>query len=182
MQTMPRSLEEMVLAHPGSKLEMLDGEWREKPTMTIPHNLAQVRLVRQLVPQIDFDRFDLRIDNVHLARPNSTFFIPDVCILDSPGNRAIGETMAGLETITVPCLLVAEIWSPTTGAFDLSQKIPEYIARGDREIWLLHPYDLTLTAWRQQPDGQYEKSTYQGGNVELMSIPGIVIDLAALFV
>src|SRR5215211_424448 len=113
MQTVARTYEEIIREHPGRKLEMLDGEWREKPTMTIPHNLAQVRLVRQLVPQIDFDRFDLRIDNVHVARPDSTFFIPDVCILDSPGNRAIVETMAGLEIITVPCLLIAEIWSPT---------------------------------------------------------------------
>lgn len=181
MQTLPQALEEIVLAHPGAKVEMFNGEVREKQTMTIPHNLAQVRLVRELVPQLNFDRFDLRIDNVRLARTDSTFFIPDVCIIPSPGNQAIREAIAGLEMVREPCLFGAEIWSPTTGSFDLAQKVPEYMAREDREIWLLHPYDLTVTSWVRQPNGQYLQSIYQGGQVELVSIPGIVVDLAVIF-
>lgn len=177
-----KTYEEIVLANPGRKLELHNGVVREKPAMTIAHNMVQIRLVRQLVPQLDFDRYDLRVDNSRVYRPDSTYFIPDLFIVDRSGNRPIGETPPGLEIVDEPCLLVAEIWSQSTGDYDVSAKLPEYRRRGDLDIWQLHPYDCTLSAWRRNADGTYSPSTYRGGKIELVAIPGIIVDLEELFV
>jgi len=77
--------------------------------------------------------------------------------------------------------LVVEIWSPSTGGYDVAEKLPEYMRRGDREIWFIHPVELTLTAWRRQQDGTYAKSVHRDGRLELAAVPGVVVDLDALF-
>ena len=63
---------------------------------------------------------------------------------------------------------MVEIWSRTTGDYDydITAKLPSYRERGDAEIWLIHPYERTLTAWRRQPDGSYAEETYRGGVVD----------------
>ncbi len=54
--------------------------------------------------------------------------------------------------------------------------------RGDREIWFIHPGDLTLTAWRRRDDGGYDEVVFTGGLIALHGLPGVTIDLDALFV
>ena len=49
------------------------------------------------------------------------------------------------------------------------------------EIWRLHPYDKTLTTWRRQRDGSYAETVYTGGQVHPVALPGVTIDLDALF-
>ena len=49
-----------------------------------------------------------------------------------------------LEVYDAPLPLVVEIWSPSTGEFDVTTKLLEYQRRGDLEIWRLHPYERTL--------------------------------------
>jgi Uma2 family endonuclease len=77
--------------------------------------------------------------------------------------------------------LVVEIWSPSTGETDLRDKLAEYQQRCDLEIWYIHPYERTVTAWRRQPNGSYLESLYSGGAVEPASLPGVVIELESLF-
>jgi Uma2 family endonuclease len=81
---------------------------------------------------------------------------------------------------TKPLPLVVEIWSRSTGDYDISAKLPVYRARGDQEIWFLHPYERTLTAERRQPDGTYAVEHYTGGIVPIHSLPGVTIDLDTL--
>jgi Uma2 family endonuclease len=78
-------------------------------------------------------------------------------------------------------LLVVEVWSPSTGGYDIDAKLPTYRARGDREIWRIHPYERTLTTWRRQPDGSYAETVHRGGTIEPIAVPGVTIDLDALF-
>ena len=61
------------------------------------------------------------------------------------------------------------------------EKLPEYQRRGDLEIWRIHPYDRTLIAWRRRPDGSYAQTTFTGGVVHPVALPGVAIDLDALF-
>ena len=75
---------------------------------------------------------------------------------------------------------MVEVWSPSTGAYDVETKLQGYRERGDAEIWFIHPYERTLTAWRRQPDGSYAEETYRGGLVPVASLPGVVIDFDAL--
>jgi Uma2 family endonuclease len=60
-------------------------------------------------------------------------------------------------------------------------KLPIYQQRGDAEIWLIHPYDRLVTVWRRQLDGTYESSIHDAGVIELLALPGVVIDVAELF-
>lgn len=87
----------------------------------------------------------------------------------------------GLEVYEGPLPLVVEVWSPSTGEYDVDTKLPEYQRRGDLEIWRLHPFDRTLIAWRRQPDGSYSESQYTGGTVRPVALPGVAIDLDTLF-
>jgi Uma2 family endonuclease len=80
-----------------------------------------------------------------------------------------------------PLPLVVEIWSRSTGEYDITEKLRVYQTRADLEIWLVHPYERTLTAWRRQPDGSYEESLVRDGMIEPQALPGVTIDLAALF-
>lgn len=63
----------------------------------------------------------------------------------------------------------------------MDEKLPEYQRRGDLEIWRIHPSERTLTAWRREPDGSYAESLYRGGTVHPVALPGVSIDLEALF-
>ena len=77
--------------------------------------------------------------------------------------------------------LVVEVWSPSTGDYDVETKLQEYQRRGDLEIWRIHPYEQTLTAWRRQPDGSYTETLYRGGRVQPVALPNVTIDLDDLF-
>ena len=80
-----------------------------------------------------------------------------------------------------PLPFVAEVRSTSTGDSDVKAKLPIYQQRGDAEIWLLHPYDQLVTAWRRQADGTYVSSVHDAGMVELSALPDVVIDVAELF-
>ena len=54
----------------------------------------------------------------------------------------------------------------------LLTKLQGYRERGDAEIWVIHPYERTLTIWRRQPDGRYAEEIYRGGVGPVASLPG----------
>ena len=68
-----------------------------------------------------------------------------------------------LEVYDQPLPLVVEVWSRSTGDYDVEEKLAVYQQRGDLEIWRIHPYERTLTAWRRLPDGSYEETIHQRG-------------------
>ena len=86
-----------------------------------------------------------------------------------------------LEVYAEPLPLVVEVWSPSTGDYDIDAKLSEYRRRGDHEIWRLHPFDRVQTVWRRRPDGGYDEAAFRGGIVAVESLRGVEIDLDALF-
>ena len=91
-----------------------------------------------------------------LRTSSGSFYIPDVTVVPSSNNRrAREERSLRLEVYEEPLPLVVEVWSTSTGDYDVEVKLQEYQRRGGAEIWRLHPYEHTLTAWRRQPDGSY---------------------------
>lgn len=63
----------------------------------------------------------------------------------------------------------------------MRERLPEYQRRGDLEIWFIHPYDRTLTSWHRQTDGSYRESLRRSGIVQPIALPGVSVDLDALF-
>ena len=124
--------------------------------------------------------YEVRINEGRVRKPDDTVLIPDLLIVPT----AFGEPFVDrpmLAILSNPLPLVVEVWSPSTGVYDIDTKVPVYQQRGDLEIWRVHPYERTVTRWVRQPDGTYQERVLRGGVVELVAIPGVTIDLDRLF-
>jgi Uma2 family endonuclease len=154
---------------------------REKPAMSFRHNDAMVELGYQLRSQLDPRGFRVRINAGRVKRADETYYIPDVMVFPTRLADQIRDRPDVLEVYHAPLPFVAEVWSPSTGNHDVNTKIPTYKLRGDLEIWRLQPFERVLTLWRRQPDGSYDEAVYHGGLVQPVALPGVTIDLDALF-
>jgi Uma2 family endonuclease len=121
----------------------------------------------------------VRVNAGRLRRGERTYYIPDVMVI--PRNAANRSEPASIEIYDQPLPFVAEVWSPSTGDYDVDRKFPGYQARGDFEIWRLHPYEKTLTIWRRRDDGGYDESIQKCGAVHLVGLPGVLVDLDEVF-
>ena len=173
--------EQIALRQPDRKWELHQGRLREKPGMSVGHNRTTIRLARQLLLQLDESRFEVRIDNSRVRRAEVTYYMPDLFVARAEQTAAIPDRPGVLEVYAGPLPLVVEVWSPSTGDYDVEEKFPEYQRRGDEEIWCTHPYERTLHAWRRQPDETYAEAVFTGGKVQPVALPGVTVDLDALF-
>ena len=161
--------------------ELVEGRLREKPPMSAAHGDVMSDLGRQLLLQLDRDHYRVRFNHARLRRTNRDYYVPDLAVIPALLARALRERPNLLDAFSAPLPLVVEIWSPSTGDYDVDTKIPEYQRRGDLEIWRLHPNERTLITWRRQSDGTYEERVYAAGQVVPVALPGVTIDLDALF-
>jgi Uma2 family endonuclease len=173
--------ERLALAEPDRKWELRNGHLREKPGMTASHNELAVTLGYMLLSQLDRSAYRVRIDAGRLQRPGATYFIPDVFVVPTAYVIPLLDQDNVLEVYDQPLPLVVEVWSRSTGDYDVAEKLAVYQQRGDLEIWRIHPYERTLTAWRRQLDGSYDETIHREGVVSSTVLPGVAIDLAALF-
>ena len=177
-----KTYKRVALEDPDGKWELHCGRLQSKPPMTIRHNLAGQRLFLQLHAQLDEAEYFVSYDSGRVRHSAAEFYIPDVIVIPA---RLVRELLAGdpydLELYDEPLPLVVEIWSPSTGGYDVREKLPEYQRRGDLEVWFIHPYDRTLTSWQLRPDGSYREASQTGGIVRPLALPGVSIDLDALF-
>jgi Uma2 family endonuclease len=171
---------DIALAEPDRKWELHDGRLREKPGMTWAHNRIVMLLNRQLLAQVDLDLIYIFTEG-RVRRPPGTIYVPDLLIVPIAYGQEIEDRPGVLSIFSGPLPLVVEVWSTSTGDYDVDTKIPEYQRRGDLEIWRIHPYEQTLTAWIRQLDGTYSEAVYRSGTIHLSALPEVVIDLDELF-
>jgi Uma2 family endonuclease len=176
-----KQYEAFALTAEGHRFELRGGRPVEKPVMSIAHDWAQSGLVLQLNQQIDSSRYSVQFA-ARLKRDDENYYIPDVCILPISSIEPDRSKWRQLNLYLTPLPLVVEIWSPSTGDYDMETKLPDYQQRGDLGIWRLHPYDRTLTVWRRQSDGSYVEAVFHGGTISPVAFPDVKIDLDALFV
>lgn len=181
MPVTAETYERVALEDPEGRWELHRGRLREKPGMTFAHNRSIDILAGQIYQQIDVERFAVRVNLGHIRRSDETYYIPDLFIVPLGLPNQDWERSDVLEVYGEPLLLVVEVWSPSTGGYDVDAKLPEYRRRGDLEIWRIHPFDLTLTAWRRRSDGTYDETTYREGRLQPIAVPGVTIDLDRLF-
>lgn len=180
MAVSQQTYERVALEDPDAKWELHGGRLREKPGMTWAHGKVELGLAYQLLQQLDSDVFHVSMDHGRV-RADQTFYIPDLLVAPVEYTLSIRERQDVLEVYDPPLPLIVEVWSPSTGDYDIDAKLPGYQRRGDLEIWRVHPYERSLIAWRRQPDGSYTEAMYDGGVVDVVSIPGVTIDLDRLF-
>jgi Uma2 family endonuclease len=177
--------ERVALEDPAGGWELVCGRLRSKPGMTIEHGQTIRSLDHLLVAQLEAAApgvYTVSAGTAKLRIPTSTYYVPDLCVLPLEFVRRKRRDLPGrLEVYDEPMPLVVEVWSPSTGEYDVEQKLRDYQLRGDAEIWRVHPYDKTLTAWRRRPDGGYDETVYRSGSVQPVALPGVTIELERLF-
>jgi len=183
MPVSEQTYERVALEDPSIPLEWWYGELREKPGGTFEHNSAASAVVYYLCRQLDWKQFEVRGNTGRVSRAGEFAFIPDVFVLPRALKQPRSDTPGGLEAYEQPLPLVVEVWSPSTGDYDVDEKLPEYRRRGDLEVWRIHPYERTLIAWRRRADGSYTETAYgpETAEVPVESLPGVVIPFGELF-
>lgn len=181
MPVTEKTFEAVVLEDPEGRWELYRGRLREKPPMSFAHNYASRTLVVQLLRQLDLSCYQVLQNAGHVRTRRGDTFIPDVAIVPVGLMKPFRERPASLEIYDDPLPFIAEIWSPSTGGYDIDTKIPAYRERGDEEIWRLHPFEQTLSIWRRQPDGSYAERRQSTGMVQLHALPDVAIILDELF-
>jgi Uma2 family endonuclease len=171
---------DIALNEPDRFWELWDGVLLEKPQMSMRHNRVAAYLGAALINQLDARDFVVSINGDRTRLSSRSYYIPDVIVIPAAYQDQPGVDPWGLGAYAEPLPLVVEVWSPSTGHYDLGTKLQGYRERGDAEIWSIHPRMRTLTAWRRQPDGSYTETLYRGGIVPVVSLPGVTIDLDAL--
>ena len=173
---------QVALEDPSGHWELVCGRLRSKPGMTIEHDSTLARLARRLGLQLDEREYDVRTDRPRLRVAGGSYFLPDVCVVPRAFvERKRREQPRQLEVYEEPMPLVVEVWSPSTGDYDVEEKLREYQRRGDLEIWRIHPYEKTLLRWQRQADGSYQESLVQHGRLQPTALPAVSIDLDSLF-
>jgi Uma2 family endonuclease len=162
--------------------ELVRGELREKPPMTARHGGAIDHLLAFHYAQLGRNEFRIRTTHARLRRSADTYYIPAITVIPTAlVQMLLDHPDTTLDAYPESLPLVIEIWSPSTGRYDIREKLPDYQARGDREIWYVHPYERTLIAWRRQLNGTYTETIYRNGVVRLESLPSVAFDLEAHF-
>jgi Uma2 family endonuclease len=176
-----QAFERFALDDPERRWELHDGVPREKPGMTWDHNWDAAKLGNLLMNQLDWSEFQVRFNAGHVRRTDERYYIPDVMVVPVAYGAPFRDRPDRLEVFDQPLPLVIEVWSRSTGDYDVDEKLAEHQSRGDREIWLLHPFERTLTRWLRQDDDSCVKEVVTGGVVRPAFLPNVVIDLEAVF-
>ena len=180
MAVSEQTFQQLALDDPSGGWELYCGQLRQKPAMTAAHNYVSLYLAAQLIQQLDRRELQVRHNDGHVQRSSENYFVPDVFVVPAALVRPLRDRIV-LEVYADPLPLVVEVWSPSTGTYDIEVKLAEYQRRGDLEIWRIHPNERTLTAWRRQANGTYVEHLQHGGTVQPVALPGVTIDLDARF-
>jgi Uma2 family endonuclease len=99
---------------------------------------------------------------------------PDICIVCDPAKIDERGCLGAPD-------FIAEIQSPSTARYDLTEKFTLYESVGVREYWVVFPPNA-IQVFLLQPDGKYDKGTvYDEGKVPVHIFDGLKIDLKDIF-
>ena len=180
MTVSEETFRQVALEDPEGHWELYEGNMRRKPGATFEHNEVQSELPFLIMRQLDRQQFGVRCNAGYVRVPEHSYYIPDVFVIPMDLMRPLFGTKE-LEWYQAPMPLVVEIWSPAPEDDNIDMRLRGYQRRGDREIWRLDPYDKTLVASRREADGSYAEALYTGGLVHPVALPGVTVDLDALF-
>jgi Uma2 family endonuclease len=180
MPVTEKTYEQVALEDPEGQWELVCGRLRSKPGMTQEHNDVARMLLYQLLGQLRMDEYTVDSNKPRTRLPGGDSYIPDLLVFPTALMEPL-KGSPGLEAYSEPLPLIVEVWSPSTGGYDVTDKLAGYRERGDAEIWLIRAREKTLAAWVRQPDGSYTETRYTGGEVRPAALPGVVIRLESLF-
>jgi Uma2 family endonuclease len=181
MPVSEKTFQQLAMEDPDRQWELACGRPRRKPLMTTEHNGVMRQLYARLFTQLDQQVYAISVDTTHVRIPNGDSYVPDVFVLPRAYIRRLRQQPGTFEVYADPMPPIVEVWSPSTGNYDVEAKLKNYQTRGDLEIWHIHPYEHTLTTWRRQPDGSYTEDLYRTGTITPIALPGVTITIDTLF-
>jgi Uma2 family endonuclease len=119
--------------------ELHDGRLVEKPGLTWEQGGIVALLCHLFQLQLDRSEYQVRINEGRVRRSADTIFIPDVLVVPTAYGAPFRGRPGRLAIFSDPLPLVVEVWSRSTGDYDVDAKLPVYQQRGDLEICAFIP-------------------------------------------
>jgi Uma2 family endonuclease len=160
--------------------ELIDGAAyvREPPSPTVLHQGFVLELARQAAGALEDKPFRVCVAPLDVRLPRGSeednlvdtvvqpdvFIVTDLQKLDARGVRGAPDW-------------IVEVLSSGTARHDQCVKLPVYERAGVREVWFIHPVDLTLTIYNLEA-GCYGRPIVVGikGKTRLTAVPDVTID------
>lgn len=159
----------------GDRYEIIDGELFVTPSAIPLHQLVDYRLTRWIgdyveggrLGQVFFAPVDVKLGDQTL--------IPDLLFIRRDRLHIVGP-----KAIEGAPDLVVEILSPSTQHRDRGRKAEIYARSGVPEYWIVDPQARSVTIFGLRGD-RYEEVWQEGGVARSRVLPGLAVDVAALF-
>jgi len=117
---------QLVLEDPQGHWELECGKLRSEPPMTFDRSTVMARLTFQIMQQVSEADFWVRPNHGRLRRPDVGYFEPDVCVVPNAMVRRLFPHRGMVEFYPDALPFVAEVWSPSMGAYDVTTKLIHY--------------------------------------------------------
>lgn len=160
----------------GKRYEIIGGESHVSHTPSLDHQELSGRLLGQLrgvvlprhLGRVILGPIDVRFSNQDLVKPDIVFV------------RAERRAICRDDAVHGAPDIVVEILSPTTRAYDLTEKLGLYQRFLVPEYWIFDPVVFTVTHL-VLVDGRYVEAGPVGGVYRSSVLPDLVVDPAVLF-
>ena len=166
---------EVGLLAPDARLELIEGEIIDMAPIGDPHR-GTVALLDELLHEAVGKRATIICQSsIRLGEYSEPE--PDITVL-----RRRTDFYRGKTPIEADTLLLIEV-SDSTWRYDRHKKVPLYARQGIPEVWIVDLPRSTLHFFRGLAGEHYteESSTKTPGVVTLPGLPGVSVDLSALF-
>ena len=131
---------ELALSDPDRLWELWDGVPLEKPLMSMKHDDVAFYLGAALHATNSIERvYRVNVNGGKARRSPRSYYIPDVVVIPTAFKLPFDDDPRAFNAFAEPLPLVVEIWSRTTGDYDIAAKLQGYRERGDAEIWFTPP-------------------------------------------
>ena len=156
--------------------QLIEGELVMAPTPTPWHERLVAQFIEELVSFFGPRSGRILPSKVEIVvgkPPDEEIVQPDVVVLPA-GTNAMGRKWKPPTPV-----LVAEILSPSTEAYDRGAKLRIYAAAGVKEAWLLDPAEERIEI-RDLAKGTHRVFA-KGEVAESRAVPGFRVDVTAFF-
>lgn len=160
----------------GRRYELIDGVIVVSPAPSLAHQTVSKRLLQLVLPfetvhnlgWVFYAPVEVRLSPSAVVQPDLLFV-----------SRARASVLRSTH-VDGPPDLVVEILSTSTRHRDLGEKLAVYEAAGVLEYWLADPQNHRFFAYALK-NGRFEPIPQTGAIVRSVVLPGLEIDVTALF-